>query len=411
MQEGKESLLLKYRNAIVDFLKENSLKYTTNEENPNIIRTRIECKPANACFPLGITVTNDQMIWMVSLPPMPIAESKKEEINYKLIGINKGCHLLDFAIVDSGICGLVFLNIYSNDDAKQIVRNTYFVVKDDLENRWLPIVQVVFTNDDNNSSLAQLKRIIESDKETINLTIEEETSFSGRRFNGRLLGYTYALVDTRSYGKSSISEINSFNKIISFLKDYANVEEMKAIEKLLSIVRDSISIGCNTDMLLGQIEGIYAFVHQLPPSLLCLDSDITLGDKVSIEKEVESVTAKEIAAEKERVGIKELTSEDIHAALLKWDKSISELKVLCLKSGMSTSKAQILIDEVCCKINEERKRKMKPYLMAVAALIIAGIGICAIEGYFLFIVLIIVTFCFCIQKIYSICKQYRIKTS
>lgn len=405
MQGNKDLLKLDYRNAIVNYLKEGSLDYSINDENPNIIKTQIECKPANAKFPLGIALLDGQMLLMVTFPPMPVSDSKREEINEKLKVINKGCHLLDFAVADSGITGGVFLHIFAGDDAKQVVRNSYLVAKDDLEKSWLPIAQAVFTNDGNYSALAHFKRIIESDKETINLTIEEETSFSGRRFNGRLLGYAYALVDTRSNGKSSIPEINSFNRITSFIKDYANEEEMNAIENLQSIIKGSKSIGCNADMLLGQIEGIYAFVHQQSPSLLYSNNDIGLGDKVAIKGKEKYVV------EEERVELKELTFEDIRSALLKWDKSLSEVKSLCLRSGMDTSKAQILIDKVCSKIKEECNRKMKPYLLAMTALIIVGIGLCITKMHAIFIVITIIVFLFCIQKIYSIYKQYRIKTS
>lgn len=405
MQGNKDLLKLNYRNAIVNFLKEGSLDYSINDENPNIIKTQIECKPANTKFPLGIVILDDQMILMVTLPPMPVSDSKREEISEKLKEINKGCHLLDFAVADSGITGGVFLHIFAGDDAKQVVRNSFLVAKDDLEKSWLPIVQAVFTNDGNYSALAQFKRIIESDKETINLTIEENTSFSGRRFNGRLLGYTYALVDTRSHGQSSISEIKSLKEIPNFLNHFATEEELEAIENLLSIIKNGKLIGSNTDMLLGQIEGLYTFVHQLSPSLLYLDKDIRLGDKVIIESK------EEFTAEEERVELKELSFEDIYSALLKWDKSTSEVKYLCLRSGMDTSKAQNLIDEVYNKIKEERKRKMKPYFFAVVALIIFGVGLCITTMHAIFIPITIIAFLFCIQKIYSIFKQYRIKVS
>jgi len=405
MQDYKETLKFNYRDAIVNFLKEESLEYSINDENPNIIKTQIECKPANAKFPLGIALLDGQMLLMVTFPPMPVSDSKRDIINDKLKEINKGCHLLDFTVADNGITGGTFLNIFAGDDANQVVRNSYLVAKDDLEKSWLPIAQAVFTNDGNYSALAQFKRIIESDKETINLTIEENTSFSGRRFNGRLLGYTYALVDTRSHGQSSISEIMSFKEIPTFLSDFATEVEVKAIENLLLIVKNSKLIGSNTDMLLGQIEGLYAFVHQLSPSLLYLDNDISLGDKVIIEGKEKYVV------EEERVELKELTFEDIRSALLKWDKSLSEVKSLCLRSGMDTSKAQILIDKVCSKIKEECNRKMKPYLLAMTALIIVGIGLCITKMHAIFIVITIIVFLFCIQKIYSIYKQYRIKTS
>jgi len=401
----KESLILNYRDALVSFLKEESLDYSVNDRNPNIIKTTIECKVANSKFSLVIAVLEDKIILMVTLPPMPVSDNNREEINDKLKEINKGCHLLDFTIADNGITGGVFLNIFAGDDAKQVVCNSYLVAKADLEKSWLPIVQAVFTNDNNNSALAQFKRIIESDKETINLTIEENTSFSGRRFNGRLLGYTYALVDTRSHGQTSISEIKSLKEIPNFLNHFATEEELEAIENLLSIIKNGKLIGSNTDMLLGQIEGLYTFVHQLSPSLLYLDKDIRLGDKVIIEGK------EEFTAEEERVELKELTFEDIRSALLKWDKSLSEVKSLCLRSGMDTSKAQILIDKVCSKIKEECNRKMKPYLLAMTALIIVGIGLCITKMHAIFIVITIIVFLFCIQKIYSIYKQYRIKTS
>ena len=412
MTENKENMTPNYREVILDFLKNNFIDYNISEDNPNVICSFIECKAANSKFPLAIIASEDSLFWIISILMPQIPENRRDGIISKFKAIEKNCHFLSLGLADNGVVGIVKPEFFKGDEIKQTVRNVYFGVKEELESCWLHIINAVFAESGDGSSLAQFKRIIESENESINLTIEEETAFSGMRYIGRMTGFAYALIITRGDESSDAIKIVSDSKILKqTIKRYTTEQEQKSLDHLQSTISESFKKqkGCNSDALLGQIEGIFVFVNQLNPILLAEERDIPLGGKVTINRKEEP--KHEEKEEPKRIYSQEDNFNDTYSAFLNWHKSADDIKRILTKRGVDETEAQSIVDTVCSRIKEESRKKTLPPLSIGATLIIIGFCIFTLspgEYTFLLLAISVVIAIFYIRKAYISYKHYKI---
>ena len=99
--------------------------------------------------------------------------------------------------------------------------------------------------------------------------------FTSERFQGRLYGFCWVLLETRdpNYNPENLAD-ERYESLVLKAFDFATDEEKAVVNTLLEIINRKKNKGNERLMLLGAVEGKKVIYKELPPELLTKDRNL-----------------------------------------------------------------------------------------------------------------------------------------
>ena len=186
------------------------------------------------------------------------------------------------------------------------------------------------------------------------LKVPETNGFPANRFEGRLLGYMYAVVAERIKPKEKIG-IN-----IDTIRPYAFVGELEAFEKLQMKIKEQSEKGISPfdDGYIGRLEGIAVYFGDMDLSLLYSEIDIDLNRGCDAN------------------GIPSYAYHSSHLKagfqLVQCDRSRQEVIQILKKDGLKEKGAAMITDRMILVVKQQRKKSAIKTILVGSIIFIIG---------------------------------------